>query len=235
MSRCIHSYTDTSGCLASSASSWWVTGVVVLATTPEQKGGGVYMHYAFDCHFPHKRNRSTRLHSVLMSSDLSWRGVLAFLTRVWGNPVCVAAFFDRAASTPIPDWLRVLVSCFAQIGPWWWVVLLVCAYPKTNCPYWWQPWWMGSSWTHGYLFCLPLWVTAAAAKASFLYTRPMYTTVLQSSALVHQTAKNKWRQKPQFTQTQPVTPTVHNSLPHTVSRCSGPNVSKRIRMLVFVL
>lgn len=37
---------------------------------------------------------------------------------------------------------------------------------------------------------------------------------------------NKWSLKPQYTQTQPVTPTVYNNLPHTVSQCTNQKSKK---------
>lgn len=75
----------------------------------------------------------------------------------------------------------VLVSCLAQISQWWWVVLLVCRHPKTNCPCQWldQAYLMVRIFMDTYLSIMSgkqTWVIWVSSTTSFLHTRPIYTT-----------------------------------------------------------
>lgn len=94
----------------------------------------------------------------------------------------------------------VLVSCLAQIGQWWWVVLLVCRHSKTNCLCQWPDpaILMNRIFMDAWLSIMcgrTSWVIRATSKTSFLHTRPIYTTVQttlqQSSTLMQQSRRHK--------------------------------------------
>lgn len=163
----------------------------------------VCLCFTQDCHFPNKENSILpHLASPAISATSgSWY--------LW------PAGRKTPFVCPRRLWSRH-VHAGPQIEMWRWVVLLVCTHPKTNRPCWWRApdEWVPRGHTAIYFASI---MSQCGRSQSFRLLRARTPPHWRIRPLLGQ--KNKWGQKPQFTQTQPVTPTVHNSLPHTESRC----------------